>query len=690
MFNLLCLQIKSGLVHYTFKTAGISNGFSAQDVSVSDGEWHSVSLKHDKNNIAIVVDGKTRSRQYGVAPHNFLGSNIRKWSLGGFKTPPQGLTLKKFKGCMEDLSIGGVRLSLEGPNRFATLVSQGGSVGEGCLSSNVCSSNPCSDPEKPYCFLEWESFTCISDTQCKPNPCEYDGECLPQKNGSFNCNCRANYSGDMCEVAPACRVRPCKDNEVCRGVDTSTYMCVLAGPRSEDADSLSAGIIAAIVFFIVLLIGFIIAVLAVRRHRHNQAMNNKAAGELDGVETAADAQDASQRTSPSHSSDDSGVVIKNPSQKSMTDLRPPTKEHTNGIIIHNVGAPEDYQIKLTKPDDRIDHGFSESDGEFIMRNNFKTERPVGLAGAPKTSRGPPHRSTPLDHEMAHRTAKARPGKSRKLPNPHFKHGRQQQSLSRSVLDPRLRPPVYVIPNPRARKASAGTSSSEEMHDFTDTAHRSELDNSSEMIEHYDIDVASIGFSEISYQYDPNQFKDPANRRELPGLSPAEIERLQRNAPSGSLLDAVSLATSDDGAPTFDKLSSVLEPPDTSSESSDDTFTCSEFEYDDHDEPRVASRLSREEQNLGSMVFSKLPHGENDKVHSTHSDQNSCCASVSTVSDDELMLGGLSQPVNGSSEPFNWDDLLNWGLRYHNLRGVYKDIAQLKDSDAPRRTDEEYV
>ena len=32
---------------------------------------------------------------------------------------------------------------------------------------------------------------------------------------------------------------------------------------------------------------------------------------------------------------------------------PPSNEHTNGIVIHNVGAPEDYQIKLTKPDDRI-------------------------------------------------------------------------------------------------------------------------------------------------------------------------------------------------------------------------------------------------------------------------------------------------------------------------------------------------
>lgn len=69
-------------------------------------------------------------------------------------------------------------------------------------------------------------------------------------------------------------------------------------------------------------------------------------------------------------------------------------------------------------------------------------------------------------------------------------------------------------------------------------------------------------------------------------------------------------------------------------------------------------------------------------------------SLSTLnfSDDEIIPTAFSnKPMNGSKGVFNWDDVLNWGLRYHNLRGVYKDIAQLKDSSNPTLSnDGEYV
>ncbi|XP_015772977.1 PREDICTED: cadherin-related tumor suppressor-like [Acropora digitifera] len=189
------------------------------------------------------------------------------------------------------------------------------------------------------------------------------------------------------------------------------------------------------------------------------------------------------------------------------------------------------------------------------------------------------------------------------------------------------------------------------------------------------------------------FRDHSlNLREPPGLSAAEIERLRRQTPSGSLLDAVS-SISGEGAPTIDKLSSVLEVPDTSSESSDDTFTCSEFEYDNDE-------LSREENDRGSMVFSKLAGGETMLSENNLSDRTelegraSRLGSLSTLnfSDDEIIPTAFSnKPMNGSKGVFNWDDVLNWGLRYHNLRGVYKDIAQLKDSSNPTLSnDGEYV
>ena len=691
MLIFLHLQIMASNIKYSFGNGGNTASFTVSSTTVTDGEWHNVTILHQGKSVTVTLDGKSYDKVFDAAAHDFLGKNIQSWYLGGLNSSLGVLT--KFRGCMEDLSIDGFHVSFSGPNKFAQISSQGGAVEQGCDGSGSCASVQCPDPSKPYCYEEWEQYVCISDAQCKPNPCENNGVCLPQKDGSFKCECNGDFKGETCTVPGVCWPHPCGD-KICRAGDSGKYECV----EGDHESSLSPGVIAAIVFFIVLVILIIIAVIFTRRYRRlRQQATSKPTVEFDATtEMAADVQDASQRTSPSHSSDDSGVVIRNPSQKSMTDLRQTALQNGKDIVIHNVGAPEDYQIKLTKSSrEKIDPGFSESDGEFIMRNDMALVRepPIDIGDASRLSRTPNHRSTPLEKETIRPTSNNRPrNRERKIPNPHFRHGvDKRQPLSRTILDPRLRGPTNPPPSRRFRKGSLGSSSSDELPDFSDAGHRSD-DNNSERLEHYDIEVASLGYSEVSYQYDPNTFRDPSlNRRELPGLSAAEIERLRKQPPSGSLLDAVS-SVSDEDAPTIDKLSSVLEVPDTSSESSDDTFTCSEFEYD-NDEP------SREDNDRGSMVFSKLADGDttgndnNTSQRAEHEGRSSHRGSLSTLnlSDEEILPNALSsKPVNGAKDLFNWDDVLNWGLRYHNLRGVYKDIAQLKDSSSPRKKDEEYV
>ena len=669
---------------------------------MTDGEWHNVTILHEGKSVTVTLDSESNTNVFEAAAHEFLGKNIQSWFLGGYNSSFLVLSLKKFRGCMENLYIDGLHVSFSGPNKFAAISSPGGAVEEGCDGSGSCASVRCPDPSKPYCFEEWEAHICISDAQCKPNPCKNSKVCLPQKGGNFVCKCEGGFKGETCTVPGVCWPHPCGD-KICRASDSGKYECVDAGGRiGDEGSSLSPGVIAAIVFLVVLLILIVVAVVLARRYRRTRqkAASSTAPAEFDattGAEVAADIQDASQRTSPSHSSDDSGVVIRNPSQKSLTDLHKSTLQNGKDIVIHNVGAPEDYQIKLTKSSqEKIDPGFSESDGEFIMRNDMALgkELPINIGDVSGLSRTPHHRSTPLEKEISRPVSNSRSrNRERKIPNPHFRHGMdKRQPLSRSILDPRLRGPSNTTPSRRFRKGSLGSSSSDEAPDFSDAGHRSD-DNNSERLEHYDIEVASLGYSEVSYQYDPNTFKDHSlNRREPPGLSAAEIERLRKQPPSGSLLDAVS-SISDEDAPTIDKLSSVLEVPDTSSESSDDTFTCSEFEYD-NDEP------SREDNERGSMVFSKLAEEDttgNDNHPSArveHEGRTSHQGSLSTLhfSDEEILPNTLSsKPTNGTKDLFNWDDVLNWGLRYHNLRGVYKDIAQLKDSSSPpRKKDEEYV
>ena len=664
--------------------------FTIGSTSVTNGKWHNVTIRHWDKSVTVTLDNTSSTREFDTGAHDFLGKDIQSWFLGGFNTSLPSKDLEKYQGCLEDLNIDGIHVSFSGPNRFAVISAQGGAMEEGCDGGGLCSLAPCSDPAKPYCFEEWESYTCISDKQCKPNPCDNNGTCLPQKDGSFVCKCHDDFFGSTCSVHGVCWPNPCAE-ENCQPSDLGGYVCVTAEKQDSDDSSLSAGVIAAIVFLMALLISIIVAVIFARRYRQRQRENRKTTEEIETPEVIADAQDASQRTSPSHSSDDSGVVIRNPSKKSLTDLRPAAVQSGNGIVIHNVGAPEDYQIKLTSSDEKIDPGFSESDGEFIVQNNLALakENPIDIGEIPVGIRHSRHLNKPLDREHI-RQDRTRI-RERKIPNPHFRLGMNKgKPLSRSVLDPRLRGPTNVAPSRRFRKGSLGSSSSDDAPDFSDGGHKS--DDNSERLEHYDIEVASLGYSEVSYQYDPSMFKDNTlNRREPPGLSAAEIDRLRKHPPSGSLLDAVS-STSGEDAPTIDKLSSVLEVPDTSSESSDDTFTCSEFEYD-NDEP------SREDNQRGKMVFSKLADGnatEKGLPSGTgeYRGRTSHRGSLSTLnfSDDEILANTMNhKQVNVDNNLFNWDDVLNWGLRYQNLRGVYKDIAQLKDAtESQERKEEEYV
>lgn len=697
-FRIVLSQIKSGNIKYSFRKGGNTASFTVS-ASVTDGEWHNVSLLHQGKSVTVTLDGETILKEFETAVHDILGKNIKSWHLGGVNSSLSEFNLQKFSGCMENLEINGQHLSFSGPNAFAVISSDGGHMEEGCDGSGSCTLAQCPDPSIPYCFEEWERYVCISDAQCRPNPCENNATCLPQKDRSFKCNCVEDFRGETCAIPGVCWPHPCGDKD-CRLGDSGSYKCVEAGQQPVGAgSSLSPGVIAAIIFFAVLLVLIVVAVIIARRVRRLRSTSDKTPIESDPkatAEIAADLQDASQKISPSHSSDDSGVVIRNPSQKSLTELRHATLQNGRDIVIHNVGAPEDYQIKLTKTSrEKIDLGFSESEGEFIMRNDSVLTRdtPGIITDVARYSRTPSRRSTPLESEDSRHTANKR-AKNRgyQFPNPHFRHNLdKRQPLSRSVLDPRLRGPTKSSSR-RFRKGSLGSSSSDEAPDFSDTGHRSD-ENNSERLEHYDIEVASLGYSEVSYQYDPNTFRDHSlNLRGPPGLSAAEIERLRRQTPSGSLLDAVS-SISGEGAPTIDKLSSVLEVPDTSSESSDDTFTCSEFEYDNDE-------LSREENDRGSMVFSKLADGETILSENNMSDRTelegraSRLGSLSTLnfSDEEIIPNAFSnKPMNGAKGVFNWDDVLNWGLRYHNLRGVYKDIAQLKDSSSPTQSnDGEYV
>lgn len=124
---------------------------------------------------------------------------------------------------------------------------------------------------------------------------------------------------------------------------------------------------------------------------------------------------------------------------------------------------------------------------------------------------------------------------------------------------------------------------------------------------------------------------------------------------------------------------TLEPPESSSDDgSNDSFTCSEFEYD-NDKIRNDFQPNR-------LLFPKLPETENENEDTDASRTFTYEGSGSTRdrdslstffnSDDELPKPS-NKLLNGA---LNLDYFLSWGPNFEKLVGVFTDIAELPDAD----------
>lgn len=187
-----------------------------------------------------------------------------------------------------------------------------------------------------------------------------------------------------------------------------------------------------------------------------------------------------------------------------------------------------------------------------------------------------------------------------------------------------------------------------------------------------------------------------------GLTAEEIDRLNCHPRSSSLVSTLDAVSSSSEAPRTRQnhhLNNANNIPDnhsstTTDESGNDSFTCSEIEYDnnsisgDKRSDIIFSKLTEDEDgrrsrsnNSGTTSKPPLPPPSYDGFDSSFR------GSLSTLvaSDDDLSthMGGLlyRQP-NGSpssTTALGWDYLLNWGPNFESLIGVFKDIAELPDA-----------
>ena len=184
--------------------------------------------------------------------------------------------------------------------------------------------------------------------------------------------------------------------------------------------------------------------------------------------------------------------------------------------------------------------------------------------------------------------------------------------------------------------------------------------------------SAVPLKPLKHNYENKQF-----------LTLEEVDRLNsrpRESPA-SLMEAFSSSSENNTRKVkrpfqqYQDTSVLLEPPESSSEdSANDSFTCSEFEYDDK---------PRNDFDPNSRIFSNLAEVENENDEAAHNtksfrtdglDSGGNSFSSNVVSSDE----GPSKPA--STAAFNWDDLLNWGPKFEKLVGVFTDIALLPDGE----------
>ncbi|XP_011183876.2 cadherin-related tumor suppressor [Zeugodacus cucurbitae] len=198
-----------------------------------------------------------------------------------------------------------------------------------------------------------------------------------------------------------------------------------------------------------------------------------------------------------------------------------------------------------------------------------------------------------------------------------------------------------------------------------------------------------------------------------GLTAEEIERLNVRPRTSSLVSTLDAVSSSSEAPRVPggahhiALGGGLHNADvdahsssSTDESGNDSFTCSEIEYDNNslngDAKYTTSKAvpdDRTDRNAVGRAMSGDGVGPSmGKVppmppHSYDGFDSSFRGSLSTLvaSDDDIStrMGGIYRQLNGPGSPsqpsLGWNYLLNWGPNFESLMGVIKDITELPDA-----------
>ena len=200
----ISLGLKLGQVVFQFNLG--SGDFSVSSISsVSDGEWHMISIVKDSSGGYLFIDGVHEASEVLVGSFTQLNLNSHLF-IGGM--PDFSLlqaTVSQtygFDGCIRDFQINNVSVGIVSDALY------GNNIGQ-CLEP-YCSYVMCQNAGTCMEDIDGPGFFCICNESfsgqfcevpeplCVPNPCMFEGFCT-QISNTFQCQCPLEQGGRLCE-----------------------------------------------------------------------------------------------------------------------------------------------------------------------------------------------------------------------------------------------------------------------------------------------------------------------------------------------------------------------------------------------------------------------------------------------------------------------------------------------------------
>ncbi|KAG7305888.1 hypothetical protein JYU34_008433 [Plutella xylostella] len=661
------IELIDGKVSYSSKQNTVVN-MTVNQEDVSDGNWHNVTLFSLGRSIRLLVDGRHLGEELDSAGvHDFLDPYLTIMAMGGVKNEWFPLnSFRNFEGCLSNLTINNELQPLNGNGSIFSETIRFGKILAGCHHAFAAGSAQTPSPLSIGVTLIIVFFIILIVA-------------ILVSFIVFRLRKQKKEKGDM----PNAKVNVIHSKQN-------------GGPAILNAPNLIAGTNDSLM----------------NRSMHNNETNLNSymsdnadimrnVGHIVGPELLSKKykdRDIMGLDPPRPQRPDiieREVVGKSPALRE--DHHPPPPPSTNNSH-HNHDHPNGMDLNMDGPEHYdLENASSIAPSDIDIVYHYKGFRdggvrkykatPPPIAGYHHKHQTPPHRHSP--HHASGYPPRVMPQPSQPPSQP-----RQHQTTPLARLSPSSelsqQPRILTLHDisgkPLQSALLATTSSSGGVG-------KDALHSNSER------SLNSPVMSQLSGQSSSAGRKTPNAPLQVPpgsvgsgavGLTSEEIERMnarQRTSSLVSTLDAVSSSSEAPRggggghhmshrhhSPQADNRSSTG----SDDESGNDSFTCSEIEYDNNslnaDKPEEIRR-----NNVSAGSSSKTPI----MPPPYESFDSSFRGSLSTLvaSDDDLTPHALYRQANGSPAPatLGWDYMINWGPNFESMIGVFKDIAELPDA-----------